>query len=239
MPTVIVQAVLSALTLSTAAYWKPHTAIWRLPLTRNHKKGGKLPATVASTTKQLSHENQCSFTDREFTGLIHEISFRCNLKGPLTADEQFEFSQVLEVNPSQWFLLQHYSVIRSDVSRCIDEVGEIVQNEMDVLRMSEADNDKQEIDRFISTVLNFQLDIVVGVSKIVAERNSENKASDALPPVLSLDLYSMDTRLFTTPLQEQRLWLRQRLSDEKIERIDQQFRNPRFAVREEKVLAKL
>jgi hypothetical protein len=84
-------------------------------------------------------------------------------------------------------------------------VGEIVQNEMDVLRMSEADNDKQEIDRFISTVLNFQLDIVVGVSKIVAERNSENKASDALPPVLSLDLYSMDTRLFTTPLQEQRL----------------------------------
>jgi hypothetical protein len=69
-------------------------------------------------------------------------------------------------------------------------------------------------------------------SKIVAERNSGSKASDALPPVLTLDLYLMDTRLFTASLQEQH---RQRLSDEKIDRIAQQFRNL-LAVREEKGL---
>jgi hypothetical protein len=109
------------------------------------------------------------------------------LKGPLTAEEQFEFSQ-------------HYAVTRNDLFRCIDEVGEFVQIEMDILQMSQADNDKQEIDRIISTVAKFSLDIV---SKIVPERNSGNKASDALPPVLPLDLYYMNTRLFTASLQEQ------------------------------------
>jgi hypothetical protein len=175
---------------------------------------------------------------QEFAGLIHDISFRCKLKGPLTAEEQFEFSQELEVNPSHGFLLRHYEATRNDVFRCIDKVGEFVQSEMDILQMSQADNDKQEIDR-ISTVASFSLDIVVGVSKFVAERNSGNKAGDALPPVLPLDLYYMDTRLFTASLQEQRLRLRQRLSDEKIDRIDQQFRNLRLAVREEKGLKKI
>jgi hypothetical protein len=51
---------------------------------------------------------------------------------------------------------------------------------MDFLRTSEANNDKQEIDWIISTVSKFSLDIVVGVSTIVAERSSENKASDEL-----------------------------------------------------------
>jgi hypothetical protein len=46
---------------------------------------------------------------------------------------------------------------------------------MNILQMSQADNDKQEIDRIISTVATFSLDIFVGVSKFVAERNSETK----------------------------------------------------------------
>jgi hypothetical protein len=96
---------------------------------------------------------------QEFSGLIHHISFRCKLKGPLTAEEQFEFLQELEVNPSHGFLLQHYAVPRNDVFRCIDEVGEFVQSEMNILQMSQADNDKQEIDRMISTVASFSLDI--------------------------------------------------------------------------------
>jgi hypothetical protein len=116
-------------------------------------------------------------------------------------------------------------------------VGEFVHSEMNILQISQADNDKQEINRIISTVASFSLDVVVGVSKNVVERNSGNKASD-LPPVLPLDLYYMDTRLFTASLQEQRLRLRQRLGDEKIDRIDQQFRNMRLAVREEKGLKK-
>ena len=74
---------------------------------------------------------------------------------------------------------------------------------------------------------------MVGVSKIVAERNSENRSSDALPPLLPLDLCSMDARMFTASLQKQRLRLQQRFSEVEIERIDEQFRNLRLAVREE------
>jgi hypothetical protein len=176
---------------------------------------------------------------QEFVDLIHDLSHRCNVKGPLTENEQLEFSQALDENPPHGFLLQQYSVTRNDVFRCIDEVGGYVQREMDLLRMSEADNDKQEIDRIISTVANFSLDIVVGVSKIVAERHPENKECGALPPVLPLDLYNMETRLFTASLQEQRLRLRQRFSQEEIERIDEQFRNLRLAVREENGLRKI
>jgi hypothetical protein len=132
---------------------------------------------------------------QEFAGLIHDISFRCKLKEPLTVEEQFEFSQELVRGESiHGFLLQHYAVTWNDIFRFVDEVREFVQSEMDILQMSQADNDKQEIDRIVSTVASFSLDIVVGVSKIVAERNSGNKASDALPPVLPLDLYYMDAR---------------------------------------------
>jgi hypothetical protein len=49
------------------------------------------------------------------------------------------------------------------------------KSEMDALHMIQADNDKQAIDRIISTATNFSLDIVVEVSQIVAERNSGNK----------------------------------------------------------------
>jgi hypothetical protein len=98
----------------------------------------------------LVHEQR-----QEIAGLIHDISFRCKLKGSLAAEEQFEFSQELEMNPSHGFLLQHYAVTRNDVFRCIDKVGEFVQSELDILQMSQADNDKQEIDRIISTVASF------------------------------------------------------------------------------------
>jgi hypothetical protein len=111
--------------------------------------------------------------------------------------------------------------------------------EMDELRNSSDANKKQEIDRIISTVANFSLEIVVGVSKIVVERNSSNNANDALPPVRPLDLWSMDARLFTASLQQQRQRLRQRFNEEEIERIDEQFRNLKIAVREESGLARI
>jgi hypothetical protein len=111
--------------------------------------------------------------------------------------------------------------------------------EMDELRNSSDANKKQEIDRIISTVANFSLEIVVGVSKIVVERNSSNNTNDALPPVRPIDLWSMDARLFTASLQQQRQRLRQRFNEEEIERIDEQFRNLKIAVREESGLARI
>jgi hypothetical protein len=81
--------------------------------------------------------------------------------------------------------------------------------------------------------------ILVGVSNIVVERNSENNANDALPAVLPLDLCSMDTRLFTASLVQQQRRLQQRFSEEDIERLDKLFRNLRIAVMEESGLARI
>jgi hypothetical protein len=93
--------------------------------------------------------------------------------------------------------------------------------------------DKTEIDRIISTVAVFSLDIVVGVSKIVAEENSSNKAGKPLPPVLPLTLCSTDPRMFKASLEQQRSRLQEYYSRGNIEQIDDQFIRLRWAVREE------
>ena len=140
---------------------------------------------------------------QELDCLINDISSRCNLKGPLTAAEKLEFVKVLEDDPSHGWVLQDYCVERKQILQCIDEVGGFVESEMDELKNSTDDNAMCEVDQIVSTVANFSLEIMVGVSKIVAERNSVNKASDQLPPVRPLDLCSMDSRLFTASLQHQ------------------------------------
>jgi hypothetical protein len=50
-----------------------------------------------------------------------------------------------------------YSIMQLPGMTFFDEVGEFVQSEMDILQMSQADNDKQEIDLIISTVASFFL----------------------------------------------------------------------------------
>jgi hypothetical protein len=81
--------------------------------------------------------------------------------------------------------------------------------------------------------------ILVGISNIVVERNSENNANEALPAVLPLGLCSMDTRLFTASLVQQQRRLQQRFSEEDIERLDKLFRDLRIAVLEESGLARI
>jgi hypothetical protein len=83
------------------------------------------------------------------------------------------------------------------------------------------------------------MEIVVGVSNIVVERNSENNANYALPAVLPLDLCSMDTRFFAASLVQQQRRLEQRFSEEDSERIDEQLRNLRLALKKERGLARI
>jgi RNA-binding protein YlmH len=52
---------------------------------------------------------------------------------------------------------------------------------MDVLRVSEADNDKQEIDRITLTVANFSLDIVVGSFEDCCRAKFSEQVSSASP----------------------------------------------------------
>jgi hypothetical protein len=46
-------------------------------------------------------------------------------------------------------------------------VGGLVRRGVDIMRISEADNDKQEIDRIVSNVANFSSAIALRISTIV------------------------------------------------------------------------
>ena len=189
---------------------------------------------IEKTFVSLHGDNALVHDQRQqFTGLIRDISSRCKLEGPLTVEEQIEFSETLEENPSYGYLLEEFAVERDDIIRSFDELGGFVQQQMDLLQITSNVEDKTEIDRIISTVAVFSLDIVVGVSKIVAERNSSNKAGKPLPPVLPLTLCSMDPRMFTASLEQQRSRLQECHSSGNIEKIDDQFIRSRWAVREE------
>ena len=92
----------------------------------------------------------------------------------------------------------------------IDEVGAFVQNSMDVLRSSDNAHDMEIHDSIVSTIANFSLQIIVGISKVSADQNNWNSSSDQLPPKLSLDLCSVLLRDLTSCLHEQVIRFKQR-----------------------------
>jgi hypothetical protein len=77
------------------------------------------------------------------------------------------------------------------------------------------------------------LQLVVGTSKVVVERDSQNSHADELPCVLAVDLCSVASREFTSSLHHQKLRLKLKFSDDQIEKIDQQFQDLRIAFREQ------
>jgi len=73
------------------------------------------------------------------------------------------------------------------------------------------------VNRILSDVVVFSLEVVVGTLAIVAERDEVNGATNKIPPVLPVDLCSATSRSFTASLQEQRCQLWQKLSVKEIE----------------------
>ena len=59
------------------------------------------------------------------------------------------------------------------------------------------------------------------MTKFVAERDTQNCATDELPPVLPLELCRVSARDFTTSFQQQKGRLKQKLMDEEVEKIGQ------------------
>ena len=81
--------------------------------------------------------------------------------------------------------------------------------------------------------------MVVGISKVCSERDNRNNPGDQLPPVLPLDLCALLSRDFVSCLQEQRIRLRQKFSEEEVEKIDEQFRKLRLALKEQSGFSKM
>jgi hypothetical protein len=166
------------------------------------------------------------------TVLKHNLKARCNIQGPMTDEETEAFSLALTNDPSLGCKKGNYSVKKQEVVDSLDEVGGFVQLSMDALQESGDDRDMATNNNIVSTIANFSLQIVVGISKVCAERDNQNNSTQQLPPVLPLDLCSLFPRDFICCLEQQRIQLKQMFSDLKVEKIDNQFRNLRLAFRE-------
>ncbi len=167
------------------------------------------------------------------TALEQDIKERCNIKGPMTNEESISFLAAVTNDPLYGFQQNKYCVRKQDVVNSIDEVGGFVQITMDELRSSSRADDMEAHDNIVSTIANFSLQMVVGISDVCAERDNLNSATDELPPVLPLDLCAVLSRDFVSCLQQQRIRLRQKFSDEDVENIDEQFRKLRLAFKEQ------
>jgi hypothetical protein len=108
---------------------------------------------------------------------------------------------------------------------------------MDMLMNDESEESFTVYDFIIGTVAIFSLQLVVGVSEVVAERDADNAATEELPPVLPIDLCNTNGRLFSAALLQQNTRLKHTYTDYDILVIDQQFRDLRIAYREEEGLS--
>ena len=105
--------------------------------------------------------------------------------------------------------MEDYYVTSQRVCDAIDEVGGFVQIKMDTLKTSNAPDDKEVYERIISTIGKFALELVIGIQKVVAERDADNSAADEMPAVLPSDLFAANSRVITSALQKQRIRLLQ------------------------------
>jgi hypothetical protein len=166
------------------------------------------------------------------TVLEHDLKARCNIQGPMTDEETEAFSLALTNDPSLGFQKGNYLVKKQEVVDSLDEVGGFVLLSMDALQASGDDRDMATRNNIVTTIANFSLQIVVGISKVCAERDNQNNSTQQLPPVLPLDLCSLLPRDFICCLEQQRIRLKQMFSDLEVEKIDIQFQNLRLAFRE-------
>ena len=108
------------------------------------------------------------------------------------------FAIAIDAGNNARFQLQNYLVERQQIVYSIEEVGGFVQISMDELRSSGNAHDMETHDKIVSTIANFSLQIVAGISKACGERDNQNSSADQLPPVLPLDLCSVHSRDFTS-----------------------------------------
>ena len=105
--------------------------------------------------------------------------------------ECWAFVIAIDASNNARFQLQNYSVKIQQVVYLIEEVGGYE------LRSSGNAHDMETHDNIVSTIANFSLQIVAGISKVCAEQDNQNSSADQLPPVLPLDcaLYISETLL--------------------------------------------
>ena len=115
------------------------------------------------------------------------------------------FAIAIDAGNNARFQLQNYMVERQQVVYSIEEVGGFVQISMDELRSSRNVCDMETHDNIVSTIANFSLQVVAGISKVCAERDNRNSSADQLPLCCPLicALYIRETLLLVANDQAQ------------------------------------
>jgi hypothetical protein len=187
---------------------------------------------IEKTFTRLQGRNALVSEQREeLSKPSQDIFERMNIDGPLGQEDVKSFHDALAQNPSCGYLFDKFCVKKRKILEAIDEAGEFVQTEIDKLY---ADEETRSVyNSLVHTIAIFSLQFVAGITKVVAERDEANSATDELPPVLPLELCSFSARDFTTSLQQQKIRLNKKLTDEEIEQIGKEFRELRVAFREE------
>ena len=108
----------------------------------------------------------------------HNIKASCIIKCPMRNEETFAFSNAVMNDPLHGCQLQNYLLKKQEVVDSIDEVGAFVQISMDELRSRGNAHEMEIHENIVSTIANFSLQIVVGISKVCAENDNQNSSSD-------------------------------------------------------------
>jgi hypothetical protein len=107
---------------------------------------------------------------KELAKLACDLKQRANIEGPLTDDQIQHFAAALQENQTHGYVIHKFCVKRQKVIEAIDEAGQLFQVEMDMRKESEESRDMSE--SIVLTFINFILQLVVGISTIIAERDS-------------------------------------------------------------------
>jgi hypothetical protein len=116
---------------------------------------------------------------------------------------------------------QKYILDSQSAIRAMEESGTFGISQLDNMRASR--ESISTFDMLVRTIANFLLDLIEGISKIVAKRGMDNNAAEDIPPVLSLELCALSHRDFGMLLEKQGARLRHTFMSQEIEMIDEQF----------------
>lgn len=163
----------------------------------------------------------------QFAKLARDIRSSTKVKGPLTGTEKAEID--VRSIEGKAFVNGDYAVEWDDAISCIEDGGAFVVTEMDKL-----DDPKKAI--VVSTFANFALNLVCGISSIVAERDMQNNAADELPPVLPIKMLDFSSRELAVCLERHKNRLL-KLGNDAIEKIDVQLQKMKRSYREEQTFA--
>jgi hypothetical protein len=156
--------------------------------------------------------------------LADELTILAGIDGPFNDEQIEELAAGFNTTYGRW------SIAHENVFLFINDQGMFVRNTFDELSSEDQDDVVYHVGKLLVT-------LVEGIRDIQAERDSRNRATDDLPPVLPHELVKLRTAEFGRTIVDKHLQqLRHSWSDETINKIEQQHRQLCLAYQHDSIL---